>query len=81
MKVNEWIPIDEQLPEVDEDGYSNYILLSFDNFSVPCIGMYRVEEDGSAAFYEGDDEWSLVSYGLIVNAWMPLPECYREDEK
>ena len=75
-----WIPIDEQLPEIDENGESNYILLSFENFSIPAVGRYEVDEDGDGAFYEGDEERSLLSFGIFVNAWMPLPECYKEAE-
>lgn len=75
-----WIPIDERLPEVNEDGFSEHILLSFENFCVPVIGRYEVDKEGSGAFYDGDDDKPLSEYGLFVNAWMPLPECYKEDE-
>lgn len=51
-----------------------YILLNFTNFSLPCIGRCEGNEDEGFAFYEGDDEKSLASYGLFVNAWMPLPK-------
>lgn len=30
-----WIPIEEQIPKEDE-----YILLSFENFSIPVIGRF-----------------------------------------
>lgn len=66
---NGWIPCSERLPEND-----TYILLSFENFSVPCIGRYEVDEDNGGAFYPGDEDKSYSSYGLFVNAWMPLPE-------
>lgn len=79
MFVSRWIPIDEMLPEVNEDGYSDYILLSFENFSLPTIGMYWKDEDGSGAFHDGDDDRTLASYGLFVNAWMPLPKRYGGD--
>ena len=62
-----WIPVDEQFPPDDK-----YILLSFDNFTLPAIGRY---EDG--AFYEGDNDRSCVSYDLFVNAWAELPKPYR----
>lgn len=75
-----WIPIEEKLPEVNEDRVSDYILISCMNFSVPCIGRYEVNEDGGGIFYEGDEDRSLLSYGLFVNAWMPLPKAYKEDE-
>lgn len=71
-----WIPVGEMLPDSDE-----YILLSFDNFTLPDIGRYEVGSDGSGAFYPGDDDKSYVSYGLFVNAWMPLPERYEADAK
>ena len=78
QSVTRWIPIDERLPEVDEDGYSTYVLLSFENATVPTIGTYVQEKDGSGAFHDGDDERTLASYGLFVNAWMPLPDPYRD---
>jgi len=74
-----WIPIDEKLPDVDEDGCSDYILISFENWSLPTIGMYVVDENGDGAFHGSDEERTLASYGFVVNAWMPLPENYKED--
>ena len=81
-EIPHWIPIldgDGQMPEVDDEGYSDYILLSFRNASFLCIGQYRVDEEGGA-FYEGDDEDPLTKIGLFVNAWMPLPERYKGNE-
>ena len=78
----EWIPIldgDGQMPEVDDEGYSDYILLSFRNAPFLCIGQYREDEEGGA-FYDGDDENPLTKMGLFVNAWMPLPERYIGNE-
>ena len=70
----EWIPVTERLPETGK-----YVLISFSNFTVPITGRY--EEDGEGgAFFAGDEDESLISKGLIVNAWMPLPEPYHEDE-
>ena len=66
----EWIPVSDTYPNDD-----NYILLSFSNFSVPCVGRYVSDEYGGA-FYIGDDDESCVSHYLFVNAWMPLPEPY-----
>ena len=73
-KRSKWIPIEERVPDNDR-----FILLSFTNFSVPQVGRYHQDEDGGA-FCVGDEEVPLVSYGIIVNAWMELPECYRESE-
>lgn len=68
-----WHVIDENNPKTFPDT-DNYILLSFSNFELPCIGRCEGNEDEGFTFFEGDDEKSLASYGLFVNAWMPLPE-------
>lgn len=70
-----WIPVTEKYPEVDAEGYSAYILLSFDNCSALCIGQYREDEKGGA-FYDRDEDDPLIKVGLVVNAWMPMPEAY-----
>ena len=44
---------------------------------MPDIARYE-ENDEGGTFYPGDDEKSYSSYGFFVNAWMPLPEPYRE---
>lgn len=72
-KENGWIPIEERLPETDD-----YILVSFSNFELPDIGRYETDKGGGGIFFPGDKERSYVSYGLFVNAWMPLPESYKE---
>lgn len=73
-KEHGWIPISERLPE-DE----SYILVSFKNTTMPDIARYE-ENDEGGTFYPGDDEKSYSSYGIFVNAWMSLPESYKEDD-
>ena len=73
--LSRWIPISERLPE-DE----SYILVSFENYTMPDIARYEENDGENDKFYPGDDEETYASYGLIVNAWMPLPEPYREEE-
>lgn len=68
---NDWIPVEEELPETDK-----YILLSFSNFSIPCVGRYEEDENGGA-FYVGDDDETCVSQDMFVNAWMNLPDPYQ----
>lgn len=75
-KTGGWIPVTERLPEDDK-----YIMISFENFTLPDIGRYEVDKDGNGAFYPGDDEKSYTAYDLYVNAWIPLPEPYRESEE
>ena len=74
-----WISVmdgDGEMPKVDEDGYSEELLLSFENADFVCLGQYRVDEEGGA-FYAGDDADPLTSIGLIVNAWAPRPKRYE----
>lgn len=81
MMEDKWIPIDPDdpntFPEVNEEGYSEYILLSYENANMIDIGDYRVDANGDGAFYPGDEDRSCASYGFIVNAWMPIIEPYR----
>lgn len=74
LKETQWIPCSERLPE-DE----SYILVSFENSTMPDIARYE-ENDEGGTFYPRDEEETYASYGLIVNAWRPLPESYREEE-
>ena len=67
-----WIPITEQTPENE-----GYILVSFENYTGLSIARYE-EDDEGGSFYPGDDEDPFSKYGIYVNAWMPLPEPYRE---
>lgn len=67
-----WIPITDRLPDSGK-----YVLLSFENFSLPVVGRYEVSENDEGAFYVGDDFETCSEQDLFVNAWMPLPEPYR----
>lgn len=71
-----WIPVTERPPEDD-----NFVLMSFENFTLPMIGRYEQQEDGSGGWYLGDcdDEDTCLEHDLFVNAWMKLPERYKED--
>lgn len=69
---SKWIPITERTPE-DE----SCILVSFENYTGLDIARYE-EDDEGGRFYPGDDDEAYSKYGIYVNAWMPLPEPYRE---
>ena len=68
--------VTERLPEPDK-----LILVSFKNCSFPMIGRYTVDGDGGGTFRIGDEDESFIEYDLYVNAWMPLPECYKEEKE
>ena len=70
---HQWILVTEQLPKPER-----YVLVAFKNYTLPDIARYEVDENGNGAFYPGDEDESYISFGLFVNAWMPLPEAYRE---
>lgn len=76
-KKHAWTPVIEQLPETDD-----FVLLSFENFSLPMIGRYERNDDGGGAWYVGDcdEEDTCISQDLFVNAWMSLPKPYREED-
>lgn len=65
-----WIPCSE--PPKDD----RYVLLSFDNFSVPMVGRYEEDEKGGS-YYIGDEMEPCVTQDIFVNAWQPLPEQYQ----
>ena len=67
-------------PSVNEKGYSERILLNFANASIHEIGRYIEDEDGGCAYYINNDTKPCSIYGLFVDAWMPLPERYKEDD-
>lgn len=73
---HQWIPCSERLPDSDR-----YILMHFANFTLPAIGRYEEDEDGGGAFYIGDEDETCVQQDLFVNAWMELPERYKEEQK
>ncbi len=72
-----WIPVTERVPENDD-----YVLMSFENSSRSSVGRYVDDEKLGGAWYLGDcfDEDTCLANDLFVNAWMPLPKPYREDE-
>ena len=69
-----FIPITEKLPDPDE-----HVLLSFENANFVMIGRYTVDDEDSGTFRIGDDDESFTENDMYVNAWMKLPEPYREE--
>lgn len=76
--LGKWIPINERLP-----GKGEYILVSFANegFSLPDIAVYEVDSNGNGVFYPADRTVPYSLIGVFVNAWMELPEPYRQNDE
>lgn len=72
--IPRWIPVSERMPEPEE-----LVMVSFENFSLPMVGRYMVDDDDGGTFRVGDMDESFIEHDLYVNAWMPLPEPYREE--
>lgn len=69
-----WIPVSDESVEIP----NTYILLSFSNFTPPCVGRYEKDKQGGGNFYVGDEDEPCSKVGLVVNAWMPLPKPYKD---
>lgn len=70
-KTPGWISADE--PPQNEC----YVLLSFENFSLPLVGRYETDGNGGGAYYIGDEDETCISQDMYVNGWMQLPESYN----
>lgn len=68
-KKHRWIPVEERLPDENK-----YVLMSFYGLEEPAIGMYEENEWYLGYAYGGE---TCISIGLLVSAWMPLPEPYK----
>ena len=76
QQKHRWVPVKEKLPDTED-----YILMSFENFSIPVVGRYEKDKDGSGAFYIGDELETCIRQNLYVNAWQQLPVPYRSKEE
>ena len=65
-KQQRWIPVDEQLPKLDDDGYV-YVMVCMDDDFVATTDYTR------------DEGFSLWAEAGEVIAWMPLPESYKAE--
>lgn len=67
-----WIPVEERLPETNEDGLSEDVLVSFSDSHSRCIGFYDFNKK---RWYVHE---SCPYIGRLI-AWRPLPEPYRPE--
>ena len=71
QKTKEWIPVEEQLPEVGE-----HVLVSFiSDGLLPAVAI--ISENGRWLMLQGAKGFNDVTEYVI--AWQPLPEPYRAD--
>ena len=71
VEESRWIPVSERLPE-----YGRYVLISCEGFEAPSVGKYE-EDDIGGTFYLSED-MPCEDFGIVVEAWRPLPEPYKE---
>lgn len=72
-KVNEWIPVEERIPEKGKDVLVTYIGYNAEKHF--CNGV---------AFYDFGKWWWSINVSIVkvkIIAWMPLPEPYRTKNK
>lgn len=67
--MSKWIPVTERVPQ-----NSDYVLVSFEEPIVPAVGYY-IDDDFII------DEKPSAKLEVTVNAWMPLPDSYKEPRK
>lgn len=90
----DWISVTERLPEVNEEAYSNNVLVSLKATTwdidkcqmvhITNIAFYDENAISSDSRYMDTEGWVLQVGNTLsmdeVIAWMPLPEPYKEDE-
>jgi hypothetical protein len=69
--MSKWIPVTERLPEDEQE-----ILFSTKTGRVHS-GKYH-DDDSANQWYSHRDK--CRAWNNVVNAWMPLPEPYKEDK-
>lgn len=75
-----WIPVEERLPETDDDVLVWYRYRTMQGVNI--VGSK--ETHGIGYYYKPTNSWLIYGgFGLYWNvvAWMPLPEPYRRKEQ
>ena len=74
----DWVSVDEGLPDVDDTGKSEKLLISFANSLGIALGSYLLDDDGGGNFVDNEYD-SFLDFNLIPNAWRPVIKPYREE--
>lgn len=74
--MNKWIPVTERLPKVDENGYSDSVLVTirvgYDDDAHNFVYIANWCEVGYMRFWRIGEE-----YAEDIVAWMPLPKPWK----
>ena len=71
---NGWVPVSEKLPELNDDGASDPVLLCWADRQI-VVGFYA----GNETFYAQSFPFATDGTARII-AWMPLPEPMKLEE-
>lgn len=71
-KINEWIPVEKELPKTKGEYLVSYHPSCWDNVSKEIsVGLDS---------FRGKSSWARKKYQKVI-AWMPLPESYKGSDK
>lgn len=89
-KVNEWIPVEERLPEEHDSVYAKLKLKGTDKWNKYMFEKRSDNVNVTIEFYDGirdvimmhtcDGEWNIIRNTFNhfkVIAWQPLPSAYK----
>ena len=67
---DKWIPVEKELPKIEENGLSKWVLTTLWNGNKSNVFYDRLTRNGWLCETESTDK---------VVAWQPLPEPYRKE--
>lgn len=74
-KDNDWIPVEERLPEDGEKIFYDMQLVTLEDGEV-CLAVYRNQENEWWTRRQQGEEWYTNKHDVV--AWQPLPKPYKE---
>lgn len=77
-EVNDWIPVEERLPEEGEKIFYDMQLVTLEDGEV-CLGVYRNQENEWWTRRQQGEEWYTNKHDVV--AWQPLPKPYIKNPK
>lgn len=77
-EVNDWIPVEERLPEEGEKIFYDMQLVTLEDGEV-CLGVYRNQENEWWTRRQQGEERYTNKHDVV--AWQPLPKPYKGGEE